>query len=108
MHGIASKLGLSLHVRTDLGNKLDCLLGERPAVMLIQYLGPWMKPGVDTRKRAKYTHWIARHPEGYILDTQINPQEWMPVDDWLIEHQAVLGRKTSTTGWQFTWMMEIP
>lgn len=49
------------------------------AVLLVQWLGSWMGPGVPQAARCRYRHWVAVK-EGWIWDCNI--QKWIPLSAW--------------------------
>lgn len=49
------------------------------AVILLQWEGPWTKPGVPAAAACKHRHWVATR-RGLIWD--INTEIWQPQDEW--------------------------
>lgn len=52
---------------------------DQMAVLWIQGLGSWMRPGVPMGARNQRTHWVASH-EGLIYD--LNADSWLPSAVW--------------------------
>jgi hypothetical protein len=58
---------------------------ERPeagdtAVILVQFLGPWMDEGKPPALACRYRHWVACNEDGQLWDA--NWPGWMPHDVW--------------------------
>jgi hypothetical protein len=53
--------------------------GNRVAVSIIQFTGPWMEPGVPPAARCRYRHWVATR-DGLVWD--VNDQRWQAVSEW--------------------------
>lgn len=99
MHNLCTALHLSLHHPVITGDPLDVLLNQHPTVILLQYVRADFRPGMSPRKLARHTHWIATHPDGLVLDTQIAPCQWIDVDVWLVRHDRLWRQRTQCTGW---------
>lgn len=52
---------------------------HRPAVTILQFLGPWMSPGVPPAARCRYRHWVATFGR---LVWDINTGKWLPREQW--------------------------
>lgn len=66
---------------TALGRRWWSVAEKWPAngVVIVQFTGPWTKPGVPPTAACKHTHWIAAR-EGYVWDA--NSPDWMPLAVW--------------------------
>lgn len=66
------------------------------AVALIQFLGPWMEPGILPAARCKYRHWVAVR-RGLVWD--VNEPRWLGPSQW--EQAVVPGLMPKRgTGWE--------
>lgn len=67
--------------------------GALPAVVMIQWIGPWMNPGVPAAARCQHRHWVA-YQAGWIWD--VNTDKWQRFEDWLAEIVPQLLPKKAT------------
>lgn len=68
-------------------------------LVIVQALGPWMKPGVPFGARLSRTHWIATADNGALI-ADANADSWLPRSDWeklVLEHMLVRWR---AEGWE--------
>jgi hypothetical protein len=71
-----TKMGVNFSLTSRLQTQNLC-----SGINRIQFVGPWLKPGVPTRVAYFHTHWIC-HFEGLVLCTCCHPSEWMFLDHW--------------------------
>lgn len=72
----------------------------------IQFLGPWLDPGVPPRVAYFHTHWVAvRGP--WVLDTVVDPSSWIRLTEWIVRIHAY-SNEAPSTGWKWTHFYELP
>ena len=74
------------------------------AVTMIQFLGPWMNPGVPVAARCQHRHWVATR-EGMVWDC--NTGKWQTREEWEKEVPPLLMPKRGT-GFQATRSFVFP
>lgn len=101
----AERLGLRLR-RLRPGGDHDADVRRRPALVRIQWLGPWTASGANARWAYQYTHWIARFtnqhvPGAFVYDVNcgtISAVRWSETIVPLITGQI----QRASGGWEVT------
>lgn len=76
-----------------------CKGWPRYGVVLIQWLGSWMK--APPRVHSRYTHWVAsyRRPGASCRVYDVNAGEWLDFDEWRCGVAAALMRERKANDW---------
>lgn len=61
-------------------------------VILIQWEGPWTRPGVPPAAACKYRHWIATR-QGKVWD--VNTQTWDSQDEWKTVVRSIIPERST-------------
>jgi hypothetical protein len=80
-------------------------------LLFIQFLGPWMKPGVPIAARYKHTHWIAvvRNHEAERLVWDCNSETgWMLFEQWrAVLAPELIAHNRGSDGWRVARAIEL-
>ncbi len=75
-------------------------------VALLQFAGPWSRPGVPKIVHLKHTHWVAICDQ-FIYD--INAPTWLSISEWELQiFPEIAANHSGCNGWSAKVSFEIP
>ena len=102
IHNALATLGVPVRLTKGLQTQNLCAGLNR-----VQFEGPWLAEGLRPALAYPYTHWIGQR-DGYVLDTLIDPFDWLLRADWaaVVSHGYYTALPRAT-GWHITHHYQI-